>query len=300
MDAEYIAPALTIFNAEGNIDIRGNKVLYDYLIQNGINGIAVMGSSGEFFSMSMDQRKALAELALTCIAGRVKTLIGAGCMTPRDTIALAKYALDRGANGVLIVGPYYINLDRAAILRYYDSVVDHIDGAVYLYNYPDRTGYDLDSEMTRTLLERHPNIAGYKDTCVAMAHTREILRATTLGGFPDFRVYCGYDDNFAHNVLSGGAGAIGALSNLVPDICARWVKALQNNDLAVAADMQRYINRMMEFYALGVPFMPIMKAALIQKGLTLPPCCLEPLEEPGEEQQERLSRLMAEMFSPSM
>jgi 4-hydroxy-tetrahydrodipicolinate synthase len=296
MDAEYIAPALTMFNAEGSIDVGGNRILYDYLIQNGISGIAVMGSSGEFFSMSMDQRKALAELALTCIAGRVKTLIGAGCMTPGDTIALAKHALALGAGGVLIVGPYYINLDRTAILRYYDSVVDRIDGAVYLYNYPDRTGYDLDPEMTRTLLERHPNIAGYKDTCVAMAHTREILRATTLGGFPDFRVYCGYDDNFAHTVLSGGAGAIGALSNLVPDVCARWVQALRNNDLAAAADIQRYIDRMMDFYALGAPFMPIMKAALIKKGLALPPYCLEPLEEPGEGQKESLSRLMTDVF----
>jgi 4-hydroxy-tetrahydrodipicolinate synthase len=220
-------------------------------------------------------------------------------MTPRDTVALAKHALDRGADGVMIVGPYYINLDRAAVLRYYDSVIGSIDGAVYLYNYPDRTGYDLDSGMTRTLLERHSNIAGYKDTCVAMAHTREILQATTLGGFPDFRVYCGYDDNFAHNVLSGGAGAIGALSNLAPDICARWVKALQNNDLIAAADMQRRINRMMEFYTLGTPFMPIMKAALIKKGLALPPYCLEPLGEPGEEQKEKLSRLMSEIFGPS-
>jgi len=293
--AWYITPALTAFTRTGSLDKAGNGRLYDHLIQGGIDGILVLGSAGEFFSMSLDQRRDLIDTACAHIGGRVFTMAGVGCMIPGDTVAMAKYAFAAGVDAVIIVGPYYINLDGQKIEAYFDSVIDQIEGKVYLYNYPDRTGYDLDPALTRRLLEKHPNIAGYKDTRVDMAHTREVINATTLSGFPDFRVYCGYDDNFAHNVLSGGAGAIGGLSNLEPEIFSLWVRACNDQDYAKAALIQRYVNRMMAIYAIGAPFMPVMKTALAARGLGIEPCCLPPVCGSNGEQGERLSVLLREL-----
>jgi 4-hydroxy-tetrahydrodipicolinate synthase len=294
MKAQYICPAVTIFHEDGNIDREGNGKLYDFLINSGISGILVMGSAGEFFGMAVEQRKELMKFAVEYLSGRTKVLVGTGCMSLSDTIELSNYALQLGADGVMVVGPYYINLSPESIEEYYDKAADGINGKLYLYNYPDRTGYDLSPTMTQSLLRKHSNIAGYKDTVPSMAHTREILNAT-LAEFPDFEVYCGYDENFAHNVLSGGAGCIGALSNLVPEVCSKWVAAFESNDLLEASQIQKYINRLMEFYSICIPFMPAMKRALCKRGISVSRSCSYPLLELMPHQELQLGRLMKEL-----
>ena len=83
---------------------------------------------------------------------------------------------------------------------------------------------------------------------------------------PDFEIYSGFDDNFAHNVLSGGDGCIGALSNVVPEICAAWVRAFRENDLAGIARGQQIIDRLMDLYAVRSPFLPVIKEACQPAG----------------------------------
>lgn len=294
MKAQYICPAITVFCKDGSIDREGNGKLYDFLINSGISGILVMGSAGEFFGMTMEQRKELVKFAVEYISGRTKVLVGTGCMSLSDTIELSNYALQLGADGVMIVGPYYINLSPESIEEYYDKAADGINGKLYLYNYPDRTGYDLTPTMTQSLLQKHSNIAGYKDTVPSMAHTRDVINAT-IAEFPDFEVFCGYDENFAHNVLAGGAGCIGALSNLVPEVCSRWVAAFERNDLAEVSQIQKYINRLMEFYNICIPFMPSMKRALYKRGIFISQVCTYPLLGLTRQQEFRLDQLIKEL-----
>ena len=294
MKAQYICPAITVFSKDGDFDKEGNGQLYDYLINGGIDGILVMGSAGEFFGMSMEQRKEFTQFALRYIAGRKKVLVGTGSMSINDTIQLSNYALALGADGVMIVGPYYINLSADSIKVYYDKLADNIKGKIYLYNYPDRTGYDISPKITLDLLRNHENIAGYKDTVPSMAHTREII-SSVLPEFPGFEVFCGYDENFAHNVLSGGAGCIGALSNLVPEICANWVKAFKDCDLQKSAQIQQYINRLMTIYNICTPFIPTMKRALNLRGINIQLFSTYPLLGLTESQEADLHNLMKEL-----
>lgn len=294
MKAAYITPAITVFEPNGAIDRTGNSQVYDHLIQGGVDGILVLGSAGEFFGMTLEQRRVMARFALAEIAGRKPVLIGTGCMSLDDTISLSNEALDLGADGVMVVGPFYINLSAASIMDYYDKLAASVSGKIYLYNYPDRTGYDLSPEITLTLLRRHENIVGYKDTVPSMAHTRELIGAV-LPEFPDFAVYCGYDENFAHTVLNGGAGCIGALSNLVPEWCAAWVRSFRENDLIKVAEIQQKINRLMHLYTIGSPFMPIMKHALNRRGFDLSTTCTHPIQAPTSQQVSDLNALLDEM-----
>ena len=96
---------------------------------------------------------------------------------------------------------------------YYARIAEALpEQSIYLYNFPDRTGYDLTPEITLRLVRKYRNIVGYKDTQAGMDHTRELIKLVK-GEFPAFEVYSGFDDNFAHNVLAGGDGCIAGLSN---------------------------------------------------------------------------------------
>lgn len=275
MQAQYICPALTILDEKGQIDKEGNSRLYEHLLRQDISGILVLGSAGEFFGLSQAQRRELAEHAIRSIAGRTRVIIGTGSMSAKETIELSNHALGLGASAVMIVGPYYINLAPENVFAYYDTVASAIKGEIYLYNYPDRTGHDLGPDLVVRLLEKHKNITGYKDTVPGMDHTRQII-AATQDAFPDFAVFCGYDENFAHCVLSGGAGCIGALSNLTPETCMAWVKAFADNDLAAVSKIQQEINKLMQVYTLASPFIALLKTALNQRGLKLGTNCTYP------------------------
>ena len=116
------------------------------------------------------------------------------------------------------------------------------------------------------LARLHSNIVGMKDTVSGMDHTRELIKQVK-SRVPGFEIYSGFDDNFAHNVLSGGDGCIGALSNVVPEICAAWARAFRENDLEGIAKGQQCIDRLMDLYAIRSPFLPVIKEAVRLRGI---------------------------------
>ena len=115
--AEYLTPVVTIFDRVGNIDQKGNEMVYDFLIKGGVDGIVVMGSTGEFFAMSMEQKKRLIDIAVPYIKGKVKCMIGTGCMSVRDTVELSNYACDAGADAVMIVCPSAQKILKPIMIR---------------------------------------------------------------------------------------------------------------------------------------------------------------------------------------
>lgn len=287
--AEYLTPVITAFDNNGNLDEKGNKEVYEFLIKNGVDGIVVMGSTGEFFAMSMEQKKKIIDIAVSTIDHRVKCFIGTGCMSAAETIELSNYALKAGADAVMIIGPYYFKLNEHQIEAYYDQVVPNVQGPVYIYNYPGGSGYDMTPEVTVKLLRKYSNIVGYKDTIDKFSHTREILEAT-IREFPEFNVYSGFDENMVHTMISGGKGCIGGLSNIAPRLCADWVNAINNKNLDEIEQIQLQINSLMEFYTLEEPFIPAMKKAMISLGLDISDKCIEfaPITKEQEKQVEEI------------
>ena len=121
--AQIITPVITVFDSQGNLDIQGNINVYQFLIEGGVDGILIMGSTGEFFSMHDSDKCHLIDAAVSFVKGRTRLLIGTSCMRADDTISLSNYALDKGADGVVIIGPYYFALTKESIESYYDNVV---------------------------------------------------------------------------------------------------------------------------------------------------------------------------------
>lgn len=287
MRASYICPALTLFGENQEPDFEGQAALYENLIKNRIDGILVLGSLGEFFALPLEKKRELARFAVKAIGGRTRLILGTSSMVFDEAVRFSNDCLEMGADAVMVVPPYYFPLDDAALLRYFGRLAQEVHGKIYIYNFPDRTGYPISAQVILELAQRYGNIVGLKDTVPAMAHTRDVIAAVKRVR-ADFEVYSGFDNNFAHNVLSGGDGCIGGLSNVFPEVCAAWAKALRALDTEGIARGQQRVNSLFALYGIGSSFIPVMKEAARQRGIIRSAACSFPFPPLTAEQREQV------------
>lgn len=291
MKAKWITPVVTALDENGHIDTEANKRIYEHLIQGGIDGILIFGSIGEFFALPIEEKKDMVREAVACIDHRVTVYIGTNSMEFEECVEFSNFALDAGADGVMVISPYYFNLPDSAVENFYDSLADRVNGPVLLYNFPARTGYDLKPEVILGLVRRHKNIVGIKDTVGTMGHTRAIIQAVKRE-FPEFLVYSGFDEFFAHNVLSGGDGCIAGLSNFAPAVAAGFAGAARDNDLAAMQAYQQKIDSLMAIYDVAEQFIPIIKKAMVLCGVEMDPACAAPLLSADENETEKIREIL--------
>lgn len=287
MNAKWITPAVTPFREDGSIDFESAGKLYDDLIEAGIDGVLVGGSIGEFFAQTVQQRAELARFAVKHVAGRIQVIVGTANMVSQEIITLSNTCLEAGVDAVMIVPPYYFAFGDDEMYAFFSRMAQEIHGPVYIYNFPDRTGYSISPAVVRRLAEENKNIVGIKDTITGMDHTRELIKAVKPVR-PDFEVFSGFDDNFAHNVLSGGSGCIGGMSNVAPALCAGWAAAIRANDMEKSAAYQQKINRCMDIYSIGAPFVPYVKEACRQAGHIATSKATFPIPDLNEAEQAKV------------
>ena len=155
---KYITPTLTALKSKTEIDVQSCLKHYDFLINAGIDGVAIFGSSGEFPHLSVEERKSLISAAIKHIDRRMQVLIGTGDMRVEECVAMSNFAFEQGADGVMVVGPWYFALTDADVMSYFGAVAEQVRGKVYIYNYPDRTGYSISPSVVLELARRYPNI----------------------------------------------------------------------------------------------------------------------------------------------
>jgi len=291
---KFYTPAVTAFDEQGNLDHEGNVNIFNHIIEGGIDGIVVMGSTGEFFSMTDAQKKELIDLSVRHVKNRAELIIGTACMRVDDTIDLSNYAIDAGADSVMIISPYYFALTDESVFAYFDEVASKVKGDIYLYNFPARTGYNLSADVTLKLLRKHKNIIGFKDTVYEVGNTRKLMQVV-LPEFPDFKVLAGFDENLYHVATGGGAGVIGGISNLYPEICAQYTKAVNTGNQEEIFKTQRKIDKLMDIYSIGTPFFPIIKKAMVMRGIKINDICTAPYLRATDEQTKKIEKLMKEV-----
>ena len=207
---------------------------------------------------------------------------------------LSNYALRAGADGVMLISPYYFTIDDASIEAFYDEAANKINGPLYIYNFPARTGYDVKPEIVLNLLRRHKNIVGLKDSVSEMGHTRSIL-TMVRAEFPEFEVYCGFDENLIHNAACGGAGCIGALSNVYPELLVSWQEAVNRKDWDTAFALQKKVDLLMGIYDINPFFVGTLKKAMLLRGVRIKDCCKKPVLRTTESETGRLKAIMEQV-----
>lgn len=274
--AQYYCPVLTALDKNAQFDRAAQHALYDSLIKSELDGVIVLGSAGEFYAFNDSEKEAIALDAISYLKeSDLQVFVGTSSVTAQRTVEFSRKVLDAGADGVILVGPYYIGCTDEGFEAFYDEVCPQIPGKVLLYNYPERTGHDLTPASVRRLVSKYSNIVGIKDTCESATHTQKYI-SVVKADFPQFKVFSGFDNNLVPVVLAGGDGCIGGLSNLIPQTCAQLASALTHQNFELTYELHALICRLMDTYSITAPFMPVMKYQLQLKGLPLSDICRLP------------------------
>lgn len=268
MKPEIFTPVISVFTDDDKFDIDANLRVMDYLIKGGVDGIVPLGSMGEYTWFPKEQKIEYLNEYIDAAAGRTQILAGVGCVDYKDTIEVANNVAKKNIKGVLAISEFYCAMSQKDLYTFYSYLAEHIETDVYIYNYPARTGSNISGDTVAALAAKYPNIKGLKDSDLDFAHTKDILDKT-LAVRPDFEVYSGFDNYLLENAANGGAGNISALSNVVPEIWAAWIKAVRENDTAGMTAGKEKIDKLMKFYSLESNFFKLMKELVRLQGVDI-------------------------------
>ena len=218
---------------DGKVDEAAFTQLLERQIAAGIHGVVPMGTTGESASLSLDEHKRVVELCVQVAAGRTRVIAGAGSSATDKSIELVRQAKTVGADGALVVTPYYNRPSQAGLALHFEAIAEAVQLPVLLYNVPGRTGVDLANE-TVARLAAHPNIVGIKDATGDLARV-SWMRAN-IGG--PFDLISGDDPSYLGYHAQGGVGVISVTSNVAPEAMVALHEAAAAGDYATARDWQ--------------------------------------------------------------
>ena len=227
-------PALvTPLREDGEIDWPALERLVDWHIDQGSNGLVPVGTTGESPTLTHAEHEAVVEAVVRIAAGRIPVIAGAGSNNTREAIGLAQHACKVGADGLLVVTPYYNKPTQEGLIAHYTAVHDATDKPIIIYNIPGRSVVDMTPETMGTLA-RLPRIAGVKDATGKLE--RVCCQRITCG--TDFVQLSG-EDATAHGFnAQGGVGCISVTANVAPQLCAQMQAACLRGDYAEALRLQ--------------------------------------------------------------
>ena len=205
----------------------------DFQLENGINALVAVGTTGESATLSPEERKAVIRFTVKRVNGRVPVIAGTGTNNTEHVLDFTKSACDDGADAVLVVTPYYNKATQNGLIAHYTAVADASEKPVILYNVPSRTGCNMLPSTVAALAE-HPMIVGVKEASGNMAQVVEIF--AKCGDKID--VYSGEDGLTVPMLSMGGAGCISVLSNVVPRKAVTMTDKFFAGDVAGAAALQ--------------------------------------------------------------
>lgn len=276
---------VTPFHADGGVNYPKLKELIEFQIANHTDALIVCGTTGEASTLTDEEQIECVRFSVEVVNKRIPVIAGAGSNDTHHAIKLAQGCEKAGADGILLVTPYYNKATQKGLIIHYTAIADSISLPVILYNVPSRTGLNI-APSTCLALSKVKNIVAIKE---ASGNFSNIVEIAALCG-PDFDIYCGNDDQVLPVMALGGKGVISVLSNIIPqdvhDMVDKWIKG----DLKGALEIQCKIIDLNNAIFCEVNPIPV-KTALNLMGYEAGPCKL-PLCEMEEKNLERLKTSM--------
>lgn len=253
-------PLSTFVDKQGNLDKQAQGKLIDNCISNGVNGILALGSAGEFFSMSLNMRKLVAKFCVEHVNKRVKTLIATGACSTQESIELTLHAKEIGADGALVINPYYSPMSNECLYEFYSTIAKNVDLPILIYNFPNMTKQDIPASLIVQLAKDHKNIVGLKDSVTDVSHTREVILQTQKFR-DDFCVFSGFDEHIINNLALGGVGGIPGTANFAPKYTCELFKEFENGNYTKAFEIHKIVAALSNVYSIETPYFGTLKEA---------------------------------------
>lgn len=269
---------------ENGVDYEKYAELIDFQYEGGTSAILVCGTTGENPTHTEEEHNKLVELTVKKCAERMKTIVGVGGYNTAHVLEQAKQAEACGADGILMVTPYYNKSTQKGLIEHFTYVADRVSVPMILYNVPGRTGIGI-KPATYKALSKHPNINGVKEAGPSIAKA-----ARTLDACGDaLNVWSGNDDSAVPLLSIGGKGLISVLSNVRPAQTLDMVKSALRGDYARAGRLQLELMPLIDALFCEVNPIPVKEAMRIE-GIDAgdPRLPLTPLSAEGRERLQRL------------
>jgi 4-hydroxy-tetrahydrodipicolinate synthase len=272
---------VTPFRDDGSVDLTAFEKLVAWQVESGIHGLVPCGTTGEGATLRPEEHTQVIETAVRVAAGRVPVLAGCGTNDTRTTIAGAQRAAAAGADGILVVTPYYNKPNRSGMLAHFSAIATAVELPIVAYNVPGRTGQNLSVEQTLSLAEI-PGVVGVKEAAGSVEQLASIVEGRPEG----FAVLTGDDALALASVALGADGVISVVSNEAPRLMAAMMDAALSGDFAGARSIHYRLFPLMRVNFVESNPVPV-KTALARLGR-----CGETLRPPLGPPEDATRRLI--------
>ncbi|MBI6704085.1 4-hydroxy-tetrahydrodipicolinate synthase [Pseudomonas viridiflava] len=287
MQFRGIIPALvTPFTDDQQLDEQALRNLIENLLNAGVHGLFVLGTNGEFFTLSESEKLRIARITVEAAAGRVPVVVGTGAFATHEVIEMNKKMIDVGAHALSIITPYFNAISQSELIRHYTTIADASELPLMMYNIPAKTGISIGINAVATL-SQHPKIKGIKDSAGNFDALVQMMKYRS----DDFAVFAGTDSLIYWNLLAGGDGAVAATANAVPDLVMSIWNHFQSGNHDAARAAQEALRPLRDAFALGT--MPVvLKTATQLLNVPVGPC-RSPVQPLDAAALEKLQGLLA-------
>jgi len=264
---------------EGEVDYTALGKLIDFHIDSGTDAILVCGTTGESPTLTFEEHDRVVEFAVRHANGRIKVIAGTGANATHEAVHLTAHAKEVGADGALLVVPYYNKPTQEGLYRHFATVAEEVDIPILLYNIPSRTGVEIAVETVYRLVSDYPNIVGSKESTPNMDRIAELKRR--LGD--SFTLLSGDDSLTLPMMALGAEGVVSVAANIVPrEIKALTAHALEGN-LRRAREIHYHLYELFRAMFLETNPIPVKTACwmlgLCEREFRLPLCEMKPENE---------------------
>lgn len=287
---EGVYPALiTPFTEDDEIDKEGLRKIVEYVTEEGVSGVVPCGTTGESATLSLKEHKKVIETVVEC--SKVPVIAGTGSNNTKEAIEFTEFAEDVGADGVLLITPYYNKPNRKGLMRHFETIAKMVDIPVILYNVPSRTGLNMTPDVVAELAEV-PEIVGIKEASGDLKQVMEIIERTEG---KDFVVLSGDDILTLPIMVLGGKGVISVAANIVPKMLTTMVKEMLEGKTTRARELHYKLVPLFKALFLETNPVPVKKAAEMM-GLIESGGVRLPLAEISWDNEDRLASALREVL----
>lgn len=272
---------VTPMKSDGSVNYEELEKLIDFQVDNGTDAIITCGTTGESATLSEEEHEKVIEFTIKKVNGRVPVIAGTGGNNTEAVLKKSLNAQRLGADGLLIVTPYYNKTSQRGLVEHYNFIANNVSTPIILYNVPSRTGVNIKPE-TYLELSKHENICAVKE---ANGDISSVAKTISLCG-DNLAVYSGNDDQIVPILSLGGIGVISVFSNICPKECHNLIKSFLNGDTKISAKMQIKYLELMNAMFCDVNPVPV-KEALNMMGFNCGKCRM-PLYELSEENRYKV------------
>lgn len=282
-----IPPTVTAFADDESVDYETTAAHARFVVDRGVHGVFPLGTNGEFTMLDADERARVVEAVVDEIDGEVPVIAGVGETNTYHTVRNAERAAEAGADGIVVVTPYYYPLDHDGAVEHYRRVAESVDLPVYIYHIPPRTGNAL-SQETVDALANIDAIAGLKDSSKDVPWLGKAMDA-----HPELTYLAGSDSLQTPGLLLGCSGGVSAVANAFPELLVDLHESYAAGETERARDLQSTLFDVRAAFK-GGPYMAGVKSALSLRGFDAGPL-RSPLRRMSDEQERKLEAELDEL-----